>query len=1259
MRRKPVLIVHPNREVVVMRMLKALILLVPLSLASSALAATLHVPDEYANIQTAIDAAADGDTVSVGTGTYTGVGNNNLLLLNKTLSLVGEGPGFTVIDCELLARALTCIQATDHPLSMKGIGIVNGQFPGQGGALFFSGGSVQLENISIDGCTTTGDGGGIYADNLAQFGAWDLQVNDCDAGGEGGAIHLADIGDLNLNGCRITGCTAVAAGGGLYLDDVVGQIGETLVAGNECAAECGGISVLSASDLDLNQVTLAGNIGSALKLTMNCIVDLDESIIALNDGGPGAIDALSYFNLDIACCDVYGNLPTSYGVFGDQTGQDLNISVDPLFCEASAGNYELEALSPCLPDHNDCNTQLGALGQGCLSVSDALHVPGDYPDLSAAVDAAQQGDTILVAPGTYTGSQNRDVSFEGKALHFIGAAGSANTVIDCQGIGRAFESSLLPDSAVISIQGFTLLNGDTDGSGGAIFLQTGAIVNLRDLVIRDCEAGSFGGGIMVSNCAAGSEMADLAVTGCAATHGGGLYVENAQAELRDILLAGNSASLDEGGGLFSGVDNQVVISGLTVDGCIGGGVFFASGASGDSHDFSASIVSNTLGDAPAIDISIGGLGNITFTCNDVWGNDGGNFSEEADDLSGQPGNFSIDPLYCDPAGGDYSLSFDSACLPAGNSCGVRVGAFGEGCGGVEQFVLSGHVLDQGGAGIGGVSVIWGAIPALTQLDGSYSFIAHAGWTGSSHVEGGSFDYSPASYDYTDLQADQPDQDFTGTRRSLCRIPDDYPNLDEAVDGCLSGDTILVAAGLYSGEDNGQIALTGGMNLTIIGEGGSAGTIIEGAASQLGPMFIFNGAQQNSHLVGLTFRNASFDAWSDDRGFLVNGASPVFEDVVFENLSGPGGYWNSSSAKTLLCVGEGSPELIDCVFRSNYSRYEPISISGGTPRFTRVLFEQNDCTEGTVGVSGGSPVFVECTFAGNTANVTWLDDAIQVPGAGGALAISGGTPLLEDCLFNGNTAEVDLPNVFDSHGGSGKGGAVYQSGGEATFRRCTFHGNTAEPFETHQGGGFAIFGGSLILEQTIVAAGGDGGGIYLDDVAHSVAMTCNDVWSNNGGNYLGALADQTGLNGNISEDPLFCDAPGGDFTIMSSSPCLPENNDCVLRMGAYGEGCQDGTAAEDIPLPSEFALLQNRPNPFNPSTEILFSLPKPTRVALSIFDLAGRRILTLVDDETFAAGRHAVTWQGRDENNLRQASGVYFYRLVTKEFSQTKKMLLLK
>ena len=88
-------------------------------------------------------------------------------------------------------------------------------------------------------------------------------------------------------------------------------------------------------------------------------------------------------------------------------------------------------------------------------------------------------------------------------------------------------------------------------------------------------------------------------------------------------------------------------------------------------------------------------------------------------------------------------------------------------------------------------------------------------------------------------------------------------------------------------------------------------------------------------------------------------------------------------------------------------------------------------------------------------------------------------------------------------------------------------------------------------------------------------------------------------------------------------------------------------------PMRYALLQNYPNPFNPSTRISYQLPKQSFATLKVFDVLGREIATLVNGEQ-TAGYKSVSW---DAANV--PSGMYFYRLQTKEFMQTRKLLLLK
>jgi hypothetical protein len=88
------------------------------------------------------------------------------------------------------------------------------------------------------------------------------------------------------------------------------------------------------------------------------------------------------------------------------------------------------------------------------------------------------------------------------------------------------------------------------------------------------------------------------------------------------------------------------------------------------------------------------------------------------------------------------------------------------------------------------------------------------------------------------------------------------------------------------------------------------------------------------------------------------------------------------------------------------------------------------------------------------------------------------------------------------------------------------------------------------------------------------------------------------------------------------------------------------------------LSQNHPNPFNPLTTISFSLPRESLVSLRVFDLRGRLVRTLLDEQR-AAGVHTVIWDGRDQGGGRVASGPYVARLVSSEGVLTRKMLLAK
>jgi hypothetical protein len=94
------------------------------------------------------------------------------------------------------------------------------------------------------------------------------------------------------------------------------------------------------------------------------------------------------------------------------------------------------------------------------------------------------------------------------------------------------------------------------------------------------------------------------------------------------------------------------------------------------------------------------------------------------------------------------------------------------------------------------------------------------------------------------------------------------------------------------------------------------------------------------------------------------------------------------------------------------------------------------------------------------------------------------------------------------------------------------------------------------------------------------------------------------------------------------------------------------------LPTEWMMSQNYPNPFNPVTQIAFDVPSRAHVTLNVFNVLGQQVATLVDQE-LARGSYTADWDGTSSSGGEVASGVYFYRLETDNYIDTKKMVLMK
>jgi hypothetical protein len=124
--------------------------------------------------------------------------------------------------------------------------------------------------------------------------------------------------------------------------------------------------------------------------------------------------------------------------------------------------------------------------------ADTIRVPLDQPSIKEGMSAASEGDTVLVAPGTYTGENNRDLYFNGINMVVMSEEGAANTIIDCEGLSVGFRIQNGEDSTSV-INGFTVTNG-SGGNGGGIRVSHAA-ATIEHCILTNNSVSMNGGGI--------------------------------------------------------------------------------------------------------------------------------------------------------------------------------------------------------------------------------------------------------------------------------------------------------------------------------------------------------------------------------------------------------------------------------------------------------------------------------------------------------------------------------------------------------------------------------------------------------------------------------------------------------------------------------------------------------------------------------------------------------------------------------------------
>lgn len=243
-------------------------------------------------------------------------------------------------------------------------------------------------------------------------------------------------------------------------------------------------------------------------------------------------------------------------------------------------------------------------------------------------------------------------------------------------------------------------------------------------------------------------------------------------------------------------------------------------------------------------------------------------------------------------------------------------------------------------------------------------------------------------------------------------------------------------------------------------------------------------------------------------------------------------------------------------------------------------------------------------------------------------------------------------TFAGNAAGGSGGAMAAASTDLVCESVTMVANDAP-----HGSALALWKGADVELNRCLLALNTGGAAVLRDNSSLIDPYCCAIALNTGGDWTGPLAGLLGVDGNIAEDPQFCDPESGDWSVADSSPCAPAA--ACGGIGAWGADCgstpnepgDDGTPARLV----EFAAF---PNPFNPETEIVFSLASPGRVQLAVYDLAGRAVRTLVDGAR-PVGNHRAVWRGDDDSGRSVPSGVYLAVIRTDGRREALRLALVK
>lgn len=541
----------------------------------------LTVPGMYPTIQEAINDAQDGYQVLVAPGTY----EEDIQIVGVDVHVKSEqGPEVTTIANDLAGgNVVYSTQPLDSTPILEGFTITGGDGSSTGGGMYLPSSNLTVKNCIIAGNEAVNGGGVVVFAGSPHFIDCVIKNNSANFGG---GLYVTDQAEPIFENCVIEDNVAAVAGGGVYSQSLGTNFSTqatflNCTFGNNIANGTppfgGGAMYNHRTAPTVTGCLFLGN--SAPGGNGGAVFNEGENSSDLNT--PEFSNCLFFGNTaedDLSVGGAMYNKSSQPTITGCEFGNNSAPLTGGAVRSEAGGNALVASSAFCNNNPNHLSgTWTDNGGNTFESECEPINVPADYDTIQLAIDAAFDGDEVIVAPGTY----NEVVDFKGKAIHLRSSDGPDVTTIDATGLDNSAVLAITGEGSDTILEGFTITGGTGHEISTFTFVGGGMTIKQTSPTVIDCvfteNSAQWGGGMYVIYDSQPSITDCVFADNTAWKLGGGIWVSqtNADVEIQSTFFCGNMFGhiegpwTDLGGNEFSDTCDPGIPGDLDGDGVVG------------------------------------------------------------------------------------------------------------------------------------------------------------------------------------------------------------------------------------------------------------------------------------------------------------------------------------------------------------------------------------------------------------------------------------------------------------------------------------------------------------------------------------------------------------------------------------------------------------------------------------------------------------------------------------------------------------------